>query len=927
MATDETINDWRLTIGDKSTSFRREAEEPKTNNNKKTMNKQAKITYHWQLIASTILAAFFFVNTTANTPPLLDRELFFGDPEISGGQLSPNGEYLSFMRPLEGTRNIWIKPREAAFADAMPVTNRTDRPIPGYFWSRDGKFILFVMDQGGDENFNIYALNPAETSPGVIPEARNITEMEGVRAAIYHIAHHDPDIIYVGLNDRDAAWHDLYQLQISTGELTLLRENTNRFTSWTFDWDDNLRLASRSKENGDNELWRMDADGSETLIYEWGMMETAYAAGFDKSNENIYLVSDKGVDRDKSKLFLMNLNTLEKTFLEKDPENRVDFGGIWQSEKTREIIATIYLDDKVRIHFQNEEYERHYNHLKEQLGNSEISFSSSTNDEKLMMVLAYSDIKPSSVYLYDMDNMALTYQYSPRTGLPEEYLSPMLPIRYISSDGLEIPAYLTLPNGFGEENLPLVIVPHGGPWARDRWGFDTYAQFLANRGYAVLQPNFRGSTGYGKAFVNAGNKEWGDLMQDDITWGIKHLVDQGIVDPERVAIFGISYGGYATLAGLAFTPDLYAAGVSFVGPSNLITLLNSIPPYWEAIRQTFHERMGDPNTPEGEAQLIRQSPLFSADQIVAPLLVVQGQNDPRVLKAESDQIVVALRDRGFPVEYINAPDEGHGFARPENNMAFVAAMEKFLATHVGGRYQEDMPENIAKRLEEITVDINTVTLPEELTGEDMKMQLLPARELVTGEYNYKISIEAFGMELQSKVQISREGDHYTINETTTTPMGQAVDIMTLDAAGLTPMSRSVTQEPLNITLNYYADRLEGEIDMGGQRTPVDIALNGPLFAEGPAQVHLLATLPLHDGYKAVFRNADINSMSEKMFRLSAKTDITDDGIKAWLVEVTAADGSPGTLSIWLDQNSHEVLRFEQVSPEMGGAKMVVVPVQ
>ena len=891
------------------------------------MNNPTKITPHWQLIISTMLAAILFVNLSANTPPLLDRELFFGDPEISGGQLSPDGEYLSFMRPLDGTRNLWIKPRDAAFEDAIPVTNRTDRPIPGYFWSRDGRFILFVMDQGGDENYNIYALNPAEAGPGVFPEARNITDMEGVRASIYHILHHNPDLIYVGLNERDPAWHDLYQLQISTGELTLLRENTNRFTSWVFDWDDNLRLASRSKENGDNELWRMDPDGSETLIYEWGIMETAYPAGFHKSNEKFYLISDKGNDRDKSKLFLMDLNTLEKTFLEKDPENRVDFGGIWQSEKTREIIATIYLDDKVRIHFQNEAYERHYNFLKEQLGNSEISFSSSTNDETLMMVVAYSDVKPSSVYLYDMDTMTLTYQYSPRTGLPEEYLSPMLPIRYPSSDGLEIPAYLTLPNGFEGENLPLVVVPHGGPWARDRWGYNTYAQFLANRGYAVLQPNFRGSTGYGKAFINAGNQQWGELMQDDITWGIKHLVGQGIVDPDRVAIFGISYGGYATLAGLAFTPDLYAAGVSFVGPSNLITLLNSIPPYWEAIRQTFHERMGDPNTPEGEAQLIRQSPLFSADQIVAPLLVVQGQNDPRVLKAESDQIVVALRDRGFPVEYINAPDEGHGFARPENNMAFVAAMEKFLATHVGGRYQEDMPENIARRLEEITVDINTVTLPEELTGEDLDMRLLPVRELATGEFDYKISIEAFGMELQSNVKISKDGDHYTIQETTTTPMGQAVDIMTLEAAGLTPMSRHVTQGPMTIALDYHADRLEGEIDMGGQLTPVNIALNGPLFAEGPAQVHLLATLPLHDGYKAVFRNADVNSMTEKMFRLSVKADITEDGTSVWFVEVTAADGSPGMLTIWYARDSYEVLRYEQVSPEMGGAKLVVVPVK
>ena len=264
----------------------------------------------------------------------------------------------------------------------------------------------------------------------------------------------------------------------------------------------------------------------------------------------------------------------------------------------------------------------------------------------------------------------------------------MKAIRYPSSDGLEIPAFLTLPKGVAAKNLPTIVVPHGGPWGRDSWGFNNLAQFLANRGYAVLQPNFRASTGYGKKFLNAGNKQWGDKMQDDITWGVKHLVAQGIADPKRVGIMGGSYGGYATLAGVAFTPDLYAAAVDIVGPSNLITLLESIPPYWEAGRMIFHERMGDPTTAEGKAQLQRQSPLNSAQKIKTPLLVAQGANDPRVKKAEAEQIVIALRDRGFPVEYILAPDEGHGFQRPVNSMALWAASEKFFAKHLGGRFQE-----------------------------------------------------------------------------------------------------------------------------------------------------------------------------------------------------------------------------------------------
>jgi dipeptidyl aminopeptidase/acylaminoacyl peptidase len=643
------------------------------------------------------------------TPPLIDREVFFDDPEIAGGRLSPDGSYISFLRPFEGTRNIWVKTLDADFDDALPVTRETERPVMSYFWSRDGKFLLYVMDKGGDENFNIYAVDPKDASEGVIPEARNITNMEGVRAQIYHISRNDHDLMFVGLNNRDRAWHDLYSLKISTGELNKIRENTNRYTSWIFDHDDKLRMASRSRMDGTNELYRMDEDG-ETLLYSWTVLETAYPSAFQADNTHFYLVSNVGDDVNLTQLYLMNIETGEKEFVEKDPENLADFGGMAISDKTLDLLYTAYAYERTKRYFKNEEFENHFNTVKEELGDVEISFFSPTTDESFWMVNAWSDTDPGSVYLYDAGNRELTFQYQPRPNLPIEHLSPMTSITYPSSDGLEIQAYLVLPKGFGDKDLPLVVVPHGGPWARDYWGYNSYAQFMANRGYAVLLPNFRGSTGFGKDFLNAGNRQWGELMQDDITWGVRYLIDEGIADPERVAIFGGSYGGYATLAGLAFTPEVYAAGVSFVGPSNLITLLNSIPPYWEAMRIQLHARMADPATEEGREWLKKASPLNSADYIIAPLMVVQGQNDPRVLKAESDQIVVALRDRGFPVEYLNAPDEGHGFARPVNSMAFIAAMEKFLAEHVGGRYQETMTDEVAQRLEEITVDVSTVEL-------------------------------------------------------------------------------------------------------------------------------------------------------------------------------------------------------------------------
>ena len=668
------------------------------------------------MIMTTISASLLAQDS--KLPPLLDRELFFDNPEISGGQLSPDGKFISFVKPYNGVMNIWVKTLEEPFASARPLTADKQRPVRSYFWSRDGKYILYVQDKGGDENFNIYAVNPSEKPPvgAEVPENRDLTNLKGVRVQIYSVPKTDPDAIYIGLNDRDPAWHDLYRMKLSTGERTLIRQNSgeDRITGWIFDWDDQLRLAMRANADGSNDILRVDDSGF-TPIYTTNVFETAYPIAFDKNNQRVYLITNKGDDVDLTRLILLDPNTLKEEFVEADPQQRVDLGDVAFSDLRREIIYTSYEDDRNRLYWKDKDFEADYKRISEQLPGVEPYFARTTADERFWIIGSYSDVDPGTTYLFDRVTKKLTFQYRPRPNIPVEHMANMQAIRYPSSDGLEIPAYLTLPKGVEPKNLPLIVMPHGGPWARSGWGFNSYAQFLANRGYAVLDPNFRASTGYGKKFINAGNNEWGRKMQDDITWGVKYLVKQGIADPEKVAIMGGSYGGYATLAGLAFTPDVYACGVSIVGPSNLITLLNSIPPYWEAIRTVFHKRMGDPSTPEGEADLKKMSPLFSADKIKSPLLVVQGANDPRVKQHESDQIVVALRDRGFPVEYIVAPDEGHGFARPVNNMAMLAAAEKFLASHLGGRYQESMKPEVAERLKEITVDPKTVILktPEE----------------------------------------------------------------------------------------------------------------------------------------------------------------------------------------------------------------------
>ena len=646
----------------------------------------------------------------AELPPLIDRQLFFGDPEITGGRLSPDGKFIAFIKPLDGTRNIWVKRTGEPFEAARPVTADTKRPIPRFFWSEDGKFILFVQDQGGDENFNVYAVDPAASpAPGQkVPAARNVTEAKGARAQIHGVPETDPDTLYVGLNDRDPAWHDLYKVTLSTGKRTLLRKNTERMTGWVFDLKDQLRLATRAAENGDTELLRVDGDGFKK-IYSCNVVETCDPLRFHKDGKRVYLMTNKG-EADLIRLVLLDLGTGREELAEADPLNRVDLERPIFSNVTDEHAATLYADDKMRIYFKDKGLEADYELLQKRLPGKEIAFDSRTKDERLFLVTAVSDTEPGETYLFDRNSKSLTLQYRVREKLPRQHLAEMKVIRYKSSDGLEIPAYLSLPKGVPAKNLPLIVLPHGGPWGRDTWGYRGHAQFYANRGYAVLQPNFRASTGYGKTFLNAGNNEWGQKMQDDLTWGVKHLVAEGVADPKRIGIMGGSYGGYAALAGLAFTPDLYAAGVSIVGPSNLVTLLQSIPPYWEQMRKLFVERMGDLATPEGRAQLERQSPLNSAGKIKTPLLVIQGANDPRVKRVESDQIVVALRERGFPVEYLVAPDEGHGFTKPVNNMAAFAATEKFLAKHLGGRYQEAMTPEVATRLQEITVDVKTVEL-------------------------------------------------------------------------------------------------------------------------------------------------------------------------------------------------------------------------
>ena len=542
----------------------------------------------------------------------------------------------------------------------------------------------------------------------------------------------------------------------------------------------------------------------------------------------------------------------------------------------------------------------------------------------MFIVSATSDVEPGETFVFDRKTKQLTSQYKIREKLPREALSPMTPVHYTSTDGLEIPAYLTVPKGTSGKNMPAVVVPHGGPWARDDWGYDGIAQFLSNRGYVVLQPNFRGSTGYGKKFLNAGNKQWGDLMQDDLTWGVKYLVAKGIADPKRVGILGGSYGGYATLAGLAFTPDVYAAGVSIVGPSNIITLLDSIPPYWEAIRTVFNERLGNPTTPEGRKQLERQSPINSASKITTPLLVLQGANDPRVKQAESDQIVIALRDRGFPVEYIVAPDEGHGFARPVNNMAGFATIEKFLAKHLGGRFQESMSPEVGKRLTEITVDPKTVVLTKKADTASVGTPK-PAVDLAPSTANFKATIAVNGQTIPMDITttVKDENGAWVASDIAKTPMGDMTDTTTLEKGTLIVKKRSVSQGPVAVALEFDGNKATGTMTMNGQSKPVSADLGGALFADGAGTHAVIAALPLAEGYQTTFRNFNMQSqkVALKQLKVVGVEDVTVPAgtFKAWKVEESSAEGEPGATTIWIATDSRKVVKISATLPQMGGA--------
>jgi len=856
--------------------------------------------------------------------PLIDRELFFGNPKISGAQISPDGKYITVIKPLDGIMNIWLKKIDEDFEKAIPITNDQTRPIRSYFWSRDGRYILYVQDKGGDENFRVYRIDPTEASSDNIPEAVDLTPYDDIRAMIVSLPKKYEDKIYIGINDRDKAWHDYYSIDIGTGEMTLILENTEKYNSVSFNLKGELKLASRSLSDGGNEILKKTENGFKKIL-ESNLEESLNPIKFRKDGK-VYFVSNVG-EPDLSGLYVYDLVEEKMEFVESDPENEVDIQNVSFSQTTDEIIATIYLADKKRIYWKNKDYEADYKYLKSQYPDAEIGITSETKDESKWLFYVNNDTDPGKAYMYDRATQITTYLYTPRPELPTEHLMSMQPVRYASKDQLSIPAYLTLPKTENKTNFPGVVLVHGGPWARDYWGYNSFAQFLANRGYAVIQPNFRGSTGYGKSFLNAAINQWGEKMQDDLTYAAQYLVDNDYCDSSRIAIMGGSYGGYATLAGLTFTPNVYAAGVSIVGPSNLFTLLETIPPYWESARVMFHKRMGNPNTEKGRAQLKRQSPFFHANKIKAPLLVAQGNNDPRVKTSESDQIVIAMRDIDLPVEYINFPDEGHGFAKPQNNMAFITVMEKFLSKHIGGRHQEDVPDHLSEIIKNVTVDISKLTMPVIISQED-KNKALPvtSHKIVNGEYLYTINLDMQGQEMSFDTTrfVIVDEHNIMINDFSSSAMGDIRDDSVVRAKDFSPISRRVEQGPLIIDYTCVGNHIAGTVNMNGQLQDIKVQPEHTFVMDGPSLDCYLSLIDIHDTSSVILRIYDTQSQKIELYTYSKTGEAELDGHSCTIYLLQSLDNSAKQHKLWITTDNHPILiRKESTLPEMNGAKMTM----
>jgi dipeptidyl aminopeptidase/acylaminoacyl peptidase len=646
------------------------------------------------LAALLVICGGKVVAATNHETPLIPRTALFGNPVRAQARLSPDGHYISFLAPKDGILNVWLAPL-GKLGDAKPITNDRKRGIRQHYWAGDGRHILFLQDEGGDENWRVHSVD-VETDKQV-----DLTPMDKVRAEIVGLSHQRPEVALIALNDRNPEWHDLYEIDVTTGARKLVERNDDHFSAYLEDLQLRPRLAVKTLPDGGGELYRRTEQGAWKSFLQYGPNDslTLRPLVIEEGGNTALLLSS--VDRDKAALVRVELLTGKQSVIGKS--DKADVSEVWLDPRTRtpQAYGVEYLTEELSP--LTPAAAKDIEHLKAAVG-PQFQVVSRTNDDGKWVVVVNDPVHVNTSYLYDRANGKVTKLFDHRPELANAPLRPMKSLEIATRDGLTLVAYLTLPPGStptgkaaqGENGaswhptkpVPLVLDVHGGPWARDSYGFNPEHQWLANRGYAVLSVNYRGSTGFGKNFINAGDREWAGKMHNDLLDAVDWAVREQIAIPDKVAIYGGSYGGYAALIGLTFTPDRFTCGVDIVGPSNLNTLIASIPPYWKAFYEDMTRRIGgDPHTDDGSKFLQSRSPLTYVDRISRPLLIAQGSNDPRVKQAESDQIVAAMNKKQLPVTYVLYPDEGHGFARPQNRLSFYAISEGFLAKCLGGRYE------------------------------------------------------------------------------------------------------------------------------------------------------------------------------------------------------------------------------------------------
>ncbi|MGI4776451.1 MAG: S9 family peptidase [Janthinobacterium lividum] len=620
-------------------------------------------------------------DSLAQETNLIPRQVLFGNPDKNNVKLSPDGKYISYLASLEGVLNIFIASSSSP-QDARAITNDKDRGIRTYHWAYDNEHILYNQDEKGDENYRIYSYSLKSNS------SQLLTPQSGVRAIIYGVSHRLPNEVLIGLNERNKKYFDIFRINLKDGSKELVLQN-DRFSGFSIDDDLNIRFGvNMTKEGGEEYFQLKDKQWVSFLKVDIEDSLTTGFMGFDKTGQNVYMLDSR--ERNTGALKILDIETGQSKLVFEDQNADV---GIFTVHPTENIIQVVTIDyEKENYTIVDDDVKDDFNYL-ETVDAGELHINSRTLDDTTWLVAYTSDVRAVKYYSYDRKEKKAQYLFDNRKDLKNYTLSPMIPVIIKSRDGLNLVSYLTLPAGIAlgdkgsQKPLPLIMEVHGGPWARNHWGFNPTHQLFANRGYAVLSVNFRGSTGFGKDFINASNKQWGGKMHNDLIDAVNWAIDKNIADPKKIAIMGGSYGGYATLIGMTFTPEIFACGVDLVGPSNLLTLIESIPPYWEPIIEDFKKRVGPWDTEEEREFLASISPINYIDKITKPLFIAQGAHDPRVKQKESDQIVSAMRSKNIPVVYALYDNEGHGFARPENKLSYFAMIEKFLSGVLGGEAQ------------------------------------------------------------------------------------------------------------------------------------------------------------------------------------------------------------------------------------------------